>query len=165
VPFRPHARWSCKCRGRPTIHSSITTLKTCLIQRLQTRTTSRASDPATHRSHPILATSTFATTRGRPAGTTAANDPYALNVNVKDPLVRRSDDWDFPTNKFPNLGWLGRVHRGTPWQTVYLKPELSNRAPGQSGLGARKPIRRRIGNYSSSLPLRRTTMLLAVCCR
>jgi hypothetical protein len=21
----------------------------------------------------------------------------------------------------PNIGWLGRVHRGTPWQTVYLK--------------------------------------------
>jgi hypothetical protein len=33
----------------------------------------------------------------------------------------RSDDWDFPTNKLPNVGWLGRVHRGTPWQTVYLK--------------------------------------------
>ena len=33
----------------------------------------------------------------------------------------RSDDWQFPTNKFPNLGWIGRVHRGTPWQTVYLK--------------------------------------------
>ena len=32
-----------------------------------------------------------------------------------------SDDWDFPTNKFPTVGWLGRVHRGTPWQTVYLK--------------------------------------------
>jgi hypothetical protein len=32
-----------------------------------------------------------------------------------------SDDWDFPANKFPNAGWLGRVHRGTPWQTVYLK--------------------------------------------
>jgi hypothetical protein len=40
---------------------------------------------------------------------------------VKDPLVRRSDDWDFPTNKYPNVGWLGRVHRGTPWQTVFLK--------------------------------------------
>ncbi len=43
---------------------------------------------------------------------------------VKDPVARaygRSDDWDFPTNKFPNLGWVGRVHRGTPWQTVYLK--------------------------------------------
>jgi hypothetical protein len=39
----------------------------------------------------------------------------------KDPLVRYSDNWDFPTNKFPTVGWLGRVHRGTPWQTVFLK--------------------------------------------
>jgi hypothetical protein len=44
-----------------------------------------------------------------------------VNTAVKDPLVTRSDDWDFPTNKLPNIGWLGRVHRGTPWQTVYLK--------------------------------------------
>src|SRR6185295_11045704 len=28
------------------------------------------------------------------------------------------------TNKFPNIGWLGRVHRGTPWQTVYLKSQV-----------------------------------------
>jgi hypothetical protein len=49
------------------------------------------------------------------------NDPTAYSVAYKDPLVRRSDDWQFPTNLFPNLGWLGRVHRGTPWQTVYLK--------------------------------------------
>jgi hypothetical protein len=32
-----------------------------------------------------------------------------------------SDNWDFPTNKFPNVGWIGRVHRGSPWQTIYLK--------------------------------------------
>jgi len=40
---------------------------------------------------------------------------------IKDSLVWRSDNWDFPTNKYPTVGWLGRVHRGTPWQTVYLK--------------------------------------------
>jgi len=50
-----------------------------------------------------------------------ATDRNAYNLALKDPLMRRSDDWDFPTNKFPNIGWLGRVHRGTPWQTVYLK--------------------------------------------
>ena len=33
----------------------------------------------------------------------------------------RSDYWDFPTNLLSNLSWLGRVHRGTPWQTLYLK--------------------------------------------
>jgi hypothetical protein len=45
----------------------------------------------------------------------------AYNLTLKDPLVRYSDNWDFPTNKLPGIGWLGRVHRGTPWQTVYLK--------------------------------------------
>ena len=44
-----------------------------------------------------------------------------MNLAYKDPYIRKSDDWRFPTNKFPNIGWLGRVHRGTPWQTVYLK--------------------------------------------
>lgn len=53
--------------------------------------------------------------------------------SVKDPQVTSSDSWEFPTNAFPNLGWIGRVHRGTPWQTVFLKsgfkagsPELLN---------------------------------------
>jgi hypothetical protein len=45
--------------------------------------------------------------------------PHALQA--KDPGVRTSDDWDFLTNRFATLGLLGRVHRGTPWQTVYLK--------------------------------------------
>ena len=48
-------------------------------------------------------------------------DTNACHLAIKDPLVWQSDDWDFPTNKFPTAGWLGRVHRGTPWQTVYLK--------------------------------------------
>jgi hypothetical protein len=48
-------------------------------------------------------------------------DPYPYNLALKDPLVWQSDDWDFPTYRFPTVGWLGRVHRGTPWQTVYLK--------------------------------------------
>ena len=48
-------------------------------------------------------------------------DVNAYNLAYKDPLVRISDNWDFPRNKFPTVGWLGRVHRGTPWQTVYLK--------------------------------------------
>jgi hypothetical protein len=42
-------------------------------------------------------------------------------LQLKDPMITRSDDWEFLNNKFPNAGWLGRIHRGTPWQTVYLK--------------------------------------------
>jgi hypothetical protein len=51
----------------------------------------------------------------------AGADTNAYNLAVKDPLVWQSQDWDFPAYKFATVGWLGRVHRGTPWQTVYLK--------------------------------------------
>jgi hypothetical protein len=50
-----------------------------------------------------------------------ASDPNTYNLAERDPLVSQSDYWNFPTNKFPTTGWMGRVHRGTPWQTVYLK--------------------------------------------
>jgi hypothetical protein len=49
------------------------------------------------------------------------NDPTAANPVYIDPLINSSDDWNFPDHKLPNVGWIGRVHRGTPWQTVYLK--------------------------------------------
>jgi hypothetical protein len=49
------------------------------------------------------------------------NTVNAYNLTIKDPLVFSSDSWDFPTNE-PLVGsWLGRIHRGTPWQTIYLK--------------------------------------------
>jgi hypothetical protein len=48
----------------------------------------------------------------------------------KDPLIRGAADWQFPTNKFPGVGWIGRVHRGTPWQTIFLKADLAQ-TPGQ----------------------------------
>ena len=53
------------------------------------------------------------------------NESY---YGVKDPGAFRSDDWEFPQQKFPSIGWLGRVHRGTPWQTVYLKAEVADAA-------------------------------------
>src|SRR5438046_10201028 len=37
-----------------------------------------------------------------------------------------SDDLEFPSQKYPSIGWLGRVHRGTPLQTVYLKAEVAS---------------------------------------
>ncbi len=51
------------------------------------------------------------------------NFTNAWNAIYKDPLVTSSDGWNFPTNKYPTEGWIGRVHRGTPWQTVYLKSQ------------------------------------------
>jgi len=51
------------------------------------------------------------------------------NPGLQDPGIHKSDDWNFPiditkTNQFffyPSIGMLGRIHRGTPWQTIYLK--------------------------------------------
>ncbi len=51
----------------------------------------------------------------------AEEDVNRYDVAVKDPLVLNSDSWQFPTNVLPGLGWLGRIHRGTPWQTIYMK--------------------------------------------
>jgi hypothetical protein len=55
-----------------------------------------------------------------------SNDTTAYNVAIKDPLVSTSDQWEFPNQPFPNVGWLGRVHRGTPWQTIYLKAPVTD---------------------------------------
>ena len=46
------------------------------------------------------------------------------NLYYKDPQITNSESWSFPTNassQYPGIGFLGRVHRGTPWQTIYLK--------------------------------------------
>jgi hypothetical protein len=48
-------------------------------------------------------------------------DTNAFNTAYKDPLMWQSDNWDFPTIELPAIGAIGQVHRGTPWQTVYLK--------------------------------------------
>jgi hypothetical protein len=47
--------------------------------------------------------------------------PVTNNYAVKDPLIKYSDNWSFPTNLLASLVGLGQVHRGTPWQTFYLK--------------------------------------------
>lgn len=62
----------------------------------------------------------------------AAADFSRINLGLKDPQIVGSDSWRFLAQSsnapaalrsvsYPNLGWLGRVHRGTPWQTTYLK--------------------------------------------
>ena len=69
--------------------------------------------------------------RYNPWGYPLAGDTNAFNPAIKDPQILYPDAWQFPTNKFPNIGWLGRVHRGTPWQTVYLKAtDITANLPG-----------------------------------
>jgi len=59
-------------------------------------------------------------------------------IGKKDPMAVGPDAWEFPSQfapgKLPNAAWLGRVHRGTPWQTVYFKaddPQMHAALPGQ----------------------------------
>ncbi|HEY3863759.1 MAG TPA: hypothetical protein VGO59_17930 [Verrucomicrobiae bacterium] len=60
----------------------------------------------------------------------AAPNSAKDNMLLIDPMVCGANDWDFPTGKFPSVGRLGRVHRGTPWQSVYFKSDNpSNSAP------------------------------------
>ena len=55
------------------------------------------------------------------------NDLFTVfNPQTRDPLVRTPDDWNFPSGKYPALGWIGKVHRGTPWQSVYLKSGVAS---------------------------------------
>ncbi len=50
-----------------------------------------------------------------------SEDLSSVDYRIKDPGVYNSDNWNFPTNTPLSASWLGRVHRGTPWQTLYLK--------------------------------------------
>jgi hypothetical protein len=69
-------------------------------------------------------------------------------IEFRDPRIDNSDDWQFPIAKlddpngparrygapnflyrFPNIGTLGQIHRGTPWQTVYLKAFAATNTP------------------------------------
>jgi hypothetical protein len=66
-------------------------------------------------------------TRFQPWGGNPANpDDLTTDMAYKDALITRSDDWDFPNGLPLSFNWLGRVHRGTPWQTVYLKSSTVN---------------------------------------
>ncbi len=57
-----------------------------------------------------------------PNGGPIRGTPFDYDVRVKDPGVQQSDNWDFPSGEPLRFDWLGRVHRGTPWQTIFLKP-------------------------------------------
>jgi hypothetical protein len=61
-------------------------------------------------------------------GTGIPSPALAVDMAYKDPLVTNSAAWSFPTptNAFASIGQLGRIHRGTPWQTVYLKSPIAN---------------------------------------
>jgi hypothetical protein len=74
---------------------------------------------------------------GNPTGPTHSRTTF--EVGVKDPLVRRSDDWDFPSEERLDIASLGKIHRGTPWQTIYLKSLVVSPTNWATWLGLRDP--------------------------
>jgi hypothetical protein len=118
-------------------------------------------------------TRVFLNKRYRPWGGNPGNggsDSNAFNLTLKDPValvalhadaVGHSDDWDFPTNKFPNVGWLGRVHRGTPWQTVYLKSSPTDLGTWMNWTGD-AGIVTNVGQFSTNMILPRSAVYYPV---
>jgi hypothetical protein len=52
--------------------------------------------------------------------------PEQSNRALKDAGVYSSDHWNFPTNQtLASPHPLGRIHRGTPWQTIYLQADVA----------------------------------------
>jgi hypothetical protein len=68
-----------------------------------------------------------------------SGDPGPFDPSLKDPLVGRSDDWTFPENEPVSAAMLGRVHRGTPWQTFYLKSGAVDPAAWSAWTGVADP--------------------------
>ncbi len=96
--------------------------------------TSPAPTPPSSLLYPVTNNLGVVSARYSPWG---SSDTIGNNMLFKDPLMNgttryASTNWAFPTNKFPGVGWLGRVHRGTPWQTVYLKADSPNSQQSQS---------------------------------
>jgi hypothetical protein len=54
-----------------------------------------------------------------------AVDPFALDLSLKDPGVIGVDRWQFPEGAPLSFSSLGQIHRGTPWQTIYLKSAVA----------------------------------------
>ncbi len=50
--------------------------------------------------------------------------------------MKQSDNWNFPDGEPLNPDWIGQIHRGTPWQTLFLKAtNILNLTGATSGLG------------------------------
>jgi hypothetical protein len=63
-------------------------------------------------------------------------DPNDIEISVKDPWMLSSDYWQFPITAFPLVKELGQIHRGTPWQTLYLKSKVAPMAGWARQTGA-----------------------------
>ena len=45
--------------------------------------------------------------------------PFTSDEAFRDPMVTSTDAWQFASGLALNHRWFDRIHRGTPWQTIY----------------------------------------------
>jgi hypothetical protein len=65
-------------------------------------------------------------------------EPFDYDRSTRDPGAYSNDDWNFPSNAPLVAAWLGRIHRGTPWQSIYLKADA---APANAWLEQHEDLR------------------------
>ncbi|HAV62073.1 MAG TPA: hypothetical protein DCY13_06875, partial [Verrucomicrobiales bacterium] len=70
----------------------------------------------------------------------SSNQAIQQDPLYTDPLAINSDAWNFPTNKLPNIGWMGRVHRGTPWQSLFFKADRRTQTDSLGQITAGPPM-------------------------
>jgi uncharacterized protein DUF1565 len=46
--------------------------------------------------------------------------PEDVDPTIKDWGITKPNNFNFPSGPAVNVGWLDRIHRGTPWQTLYF---------------------------------------------
>jgi hypothetical protein len=88
-----------------------------------------------------------------PWGSMLSSPPFTFEPAVKDPSVRSSADWNFPTGQSLSFDWLGRVHRGTPWQTIYLKSPIASLAEWESYSGITNPVQAALTHPTNDWPI------------
>ncbi len=125
APFNPAARLAIATTWQandPLIHHRASDLNYGPTSNYQYL---RPNQPATNIAPSSLGrlNSSYSPWSGNPLSSNT--DPSAHDRSVRDPHVYGADDWDFPVNTPLAPGWLGRVHRGTPWQTLYLKADAA----------------------------------------
>ncbi|HEU5070118.1 MAG TPA: hypothetical protein VFV96_06880 [Verrucomicrobiae bacterium] len=72
---------------------------------------------------------------GNPSSSQSLGIVPPYDLTVKDPLIRSAENWQFGEPAPLAVAWLGRVHRGTPWQTLYLKAANVSPTTWQQWLG------------------------------
>ncbi|MGN6644649.1 MAG: hypothetical protein ACTHKU_16790 [Verrucomicrobiota bacterium] len=124
APFCPtrtlhqYIRWEA---NDPLVHQNVSDLKDLLTSALNLQRDSNSRSPILTLGGYNPLSAHHRPWGGNPNQPVETSPPTQFNPAVKDPLIGRSDDWNFPSGEPLDFATLGRIHRGTPWQTIYLK--------------------------------------------